>query len=66
VPALVVVGERDKRDFLEGAEMLARTLPHGRHTVIEHAGHLAPLETPQVFRELVVGFLREAETRNTP
>jgi pimeloyl-ACP methyl ester carboxylesterase len=66
VPALVAVGERDKRDFLEGAEMLARTLPRGRHTVIEHAGHLAPLETPQAFRELVVGFLRETETRNTP
>ena len=59
VPALAAVGERDKRDFREGAEVLARTLPGGRHAVIDGAGHLAPLETPVAFRELVLGFLRE-------
>jgi pimeloyl-ACP methyl ester carboxylesterase len=58
VPALAVVGEHDKRDFRESAELLARTLPRGRHAVIEGAGHLAPLEAPQAFRELVVDFLR--------
>jgi len=58
VPALAAVGERDKRDFREGAEVLARTLPRGSHAVIEGAGRLAPLETPGAFRELVLGFLR--------
>jgi len=58
VPALATAGEHDKRDFLESAELLARTLPRGRHAVIEGAGHLAPLEAPEAFRELVVGFLR--------
>jgi pimeloyl-ACP methyl ester carboxylesterase len=61
VPALVAVGERDKPDFLEGAEVMARTLPNARHAVIEGAGHLAPLETPAAFRELVLEFL--ARTR---
>ena len=58
VPALAVVGGRDKPDFRESAELLARTLPRGRRAVIEAAGHLPPLETPAEFRALLVGFLR--------
>jgi pimeloyl-ACP methyl ester carboxylesterase len=58
VPTLVVVGDRDKPDYVEGAEVLARTLPRARLVVIEGAGHLPPLETPETFRELVLDFLR--------
>lgn len=58
VPTLVAAGERDKRDFRRGAEVMARTLPGARHAVIKGAGHLAPLETPEAFRELVLTFLR--------
>jgi pimeloyl-ACP methyl ester carboxylesterase len=58
VPTLVAAGELDKRDFCEGAEAMARTLPRARHAVIEGAGHLAPLETPEAFRELVLALLR--------
>ena len=58
VPTLAAVGEHDKPDFHEAAELLARTLPRGRHAVIDRAGHLPPLETPEAFRELVLGFLR--------
>jgi pimeloyl-ACP methyl ester carboxylesterase len=57
LPTLVAAGEHDMRDFRDGAEVLARTLPRARHAVIEGAGHLAPLETPEVFRELVLAFL---------
>jgi pimeloyl-ACP methyl ester carboxylesterase len=45
-------------DFRQGAEVMARTLPSARHAVIAGAGHLAPLETPETFRELVLAFLR--------
>jgi pimeloyl-ACP methyl ester carboxylesterase len=58
VLTLVAVGELDKRDFRQGAEAMARTLPRARHAVIEGAGHLAPLETPADFRELLLAFLR--------
>jgi pimeloyl-ACP methyl ester carboxylesterase len=58
VPSLAVVGERDMPDFRESAELLARTLPRGRHAVIAGAGHLAPLDAPAAFRELIVDFLR--------
>jgi pimeloyl-ACP methyl ester carboxylesterase len=59
VAALVAVGQRDKPDFHEGAEVLARTMPRGRHAVIDRAGHLAPLDAPEAFRELVLGYLRQ-------
>jgi 3-oxoadipate enol-lactonase len=58
VRSLVAVGELDKPDFIEGARRLAEALPNAEHAVIEGAGHLAPLETPEAFREMVVGFLR--------
>jgi pimeloyl-ACP methyl ester carboxylesterase len=58
VPTLVAAGELDKRDFRQGAEAMARSLPRARHAVIEGAGHLAPLETPEAFRELVLALLR--------
>jgi pimeloyl-ACP methyl ester carboxylesterase len=59
VPALVAAGDREMSDFRQGAKQLAATLPRARHAVIKGAGHLAPLETPEAFRELVLGFLGE-------
>jgi pimeloyl-ACP methyl ester carboxylesterase len=56
-PTLVLAGEHDLPDFREGAKELVRTLPHAQISVIPAAGHLAPLETPQAFRELLLAFL---------
>jgi pimeloyl-ACP methyl ester carboxylesterase len=58
VPALVIAGGREMRDFTEGAELLARSIPEAQHAVIEEAGHLAPLETPAAFGALLLDFLR--------
>ncbi|GGJ59175.1 alpha/beta fold hydrolase [Streptomyces brasiliensis] len=57
VPALVGVGAHDMPDFFQGGEELARELDAGDLTVIPEAGHLAPLEQPTAFCELLVGFL---------
>lgn len=57
VPALVAVGEHDWLEFRQGAEEIARALPRAEHAVIGGAGHLAPLETPDAFRALVLAFL---------
>jgi 3-oxoadipate enol-lactonase len=57
VPALVAVGETDMPDFQWSARALADTLPRASHHVIAGAGHLAPLETPDAFRELLTRFL---------
>jgi pimeloyl-ACP methyl ester carboxylesterase len=56
-PALVAVGEHDLRDFRDGARRMADQLPNARHAEIAGARHLAPLETPEAFRELLLEFL---------
>jgi pimeloyl-ACP methyl ester carboxylesterase len=58
VPALVGAGEFDLQNFRLGAEEPARLLPEARSAVLPGAGHLAPLETPELFGELVVDFIR--------
>jgi pimeloyl-ACP methyl ester carboxylesterase len=57
-PALLAYGEHDPPDFRVSAERMSTALPHARLAVIEGAGHLAPLEAPKEFRELLLEFLR--------
>ncbi len=61
VPTLVAAGEHDMVDFRRGAEAMAALIPGARRVTIEGAGHLAPLEVPQAFRELLLGFLAETQ-----
>jgi pimeloyl-ACP methyl ester carboxylesterase len=62
-PALVISGELDFADFRDGAAALANELPHARHVAIPDAGHLAPLDQPERFRELLFAFLDEVDTQ---
>jgi pimeloyl-ACP methyl ester carboxylesterase len=57
--AAVVVGEHDMRDFHTAADALVEALPNARKTVLPGAGHLAPLEQPQAFRELLLSVLSD-------
>jgi pimeloyl-ACP methyl ester carboxylesterase len=53
-PVLTAAGEFDMPDFQRSARDLADLLPQARATLIAGAGHLAPLETPELFRELML------------
>ncbi len=57
-PTLLAAGEHDISDFRQGAEAMAKSIPGSRLAIIEGAGHLAPLEVPARFRELLLGHLR--------
>jgi pimeloyl-ACP methyl ester carboxylesterase len=57
--AAVAVGEHDMRDFHIAADALAEALPNAQKTVLPGAGHLAPLEQPQAFRELLLTVLSD-------
>ena len=59
VPVLVAAGELDMPDFRDGAELLAARLPDARRVEIAGAGHLAPLEQPAAFRELLLDYLEQ-------
>jgi len=57
MPALIAAGERDMPEFRDGAVTLAQAMPQARHALIAGAGHLAPLETPDAFRALLLELL---------
>jgi pimeloyl-ACP methyl ester carboxylesterase len=54
MPVVAAAGELDMPDFVSGAETLAKVIPGARFALIPGAGHLAPLEAPEAFRELVL------------
>ncbi len=58
MPVMTVVGEADMPDFKHAAQDIAEAVRHGEMKVVRDAGHLAPLETPDRFKELLLGFLR--------
>jgi pimeloyl-ACP methyl ester carboxylesterase len=62
IPALLAAGENDMTDFRDSAEQLAAVLPLARHALIKSAGHLAPLEAPDEFKQLLLHFLRNPTT----
>ncbi len=57
-PALVVAGEEDLEDFRLIARILAENLADALYVEVPGCGHLPPLEVPDRFNEILIGFLR--------
>jgi 3-oxoadipate enol-lactonase len=64
VPVLFVTGEQDRVAPLAGTQAFASRVPGARLAVIAQAGHLANIEQPERFNQLVEAFLRECELAN--
>jgi pimeloyl-ACP methyl ester carboxylesterase len=60
IPALVLVGARDK-DYLGAAEYMAARLPRAAHAVIPDAGHVSNMDQPDLFSRQVLAFLDQLE-----
>jgi len=58
VPTLVVVGERDLPDFHRVADTLASGIVGAHREQIPDAGHMANMEAPRVFNQLLMDFLK--------
>ena len=56
IPALVLVGEKDK-PYLRAAEVMAARLPKAEHVTIPGAGHIVNIEEADAFNEAVTSFL---------
>jgi len=59
LPTLVIVGAEDRLTPPRDAEAMAKGIPGARLAVIAEAGHLAPLEQPQVFNGHLRSFLAQ-------
>ena len=59
VPALVLVGDEDRLTPPSDSEAMVAALPDARLSRIAGAGHLAPLERPDLVAGQLVEFLEE-------
>lgn len=59
-PTLAVVGAHDQPLMHTVADLVVAGVPDGRTVVIERAAHLPSLECPDVFDDVVLGFLERA------
>jgi pimeloyl-ACP methyl ester carboxylesterase len=62
IPLVAAAGEHDMPDFVQGARQLAELMPRGESMLLEGAGHLAPIETPETFRNFLLEFLQRASS----
>ena len=57
-PALVLIGQEDNTTPMVDSQLIAEETPGAQLAVIPSAGHLSNLEQPDVFNELVKGFVQ--------
>ena len=60
VPTLLVVGEEDQITPPACLMRAEEIIPEARLLIVPQAGHMTPLETPDVFNAAVLAFLRES------
>lgn len=67
-PTLLVTSPDDQLVSAESARRLAAEIPDCTHVVIDASGHTIPIERPDEWRRVVLGFLGVAQTprRNVP
>jgi 3-oxoadipate enol-lactonase len=61
MPTLVILGERDKDDFIAIGERIAREAPNARLAMVADAGHVLALDQPEAFERLLLEFLDSDE-----
>ena len=61
-PTLILYGDKDVLDVRDAAGPLAAAIPGARLAVIPDAAHLPQMERPDIFNEIVLGFLREVDS----
>jgi len=59
VPTLIIIGERDLPDLHGMADTLAQGIPGAKKIVMPDVGHMANMEDPERFNEIVLGVLGE-------
>ena len=57
VPTLVVCGEHDAISPPAEMKAIADAIPHARFALIEHAGHMAPMEQPEAVNVAIRQFV---------
>jgi 3-oxoadipate enol-lactonase len=57
-PVLFIVGTSDVITPVDEMQQMARAVPNAQFSVVEHAGHMAPLEQPDIVNATIESFLK--------
>jgi len=63
IPTLVLVGELDLPDFQAIARRLVQEMPQAELRTLPGSGHMSNMEAPEIFNDLVLGFLQHHRGR---
>ena len=58
-PALIVAGDRDLTVSMAVKKEMHRGLPHAELVIIPDSGHATPIDQPEKFNEILLGFLHK-------
>lgn len=61
VRSLVITGDRDHEGAVTAAARIAETIPNAGISVVHRAGHLLPLEAPEILFAIFRDFIQEVE-----
>jgi pimeloyl-ACP methyl ester carboxylesterase len=61
-PALVIAGEADVLTRPEGMQEIAALIPGAEYRLIPGAGHMIPVEQPELAEQLIAAFLAKVHT----
>jgi pimeloyl-ACP methyl ester carboxylesterase len=65
VPALLLFGERSPVNHAHrAAERARRCLPNGETDVVPDAGHMLPVEKPELFTQRVLSFINDIDGKD--
>jgi 3-oxoadipate enol-lactonase len=57
IPTLVICGSEDKLSPSDVMKSMADKIPHADFVLVESAGHMTPIENPQIVNEVIRDFL---------
>jgi pimeloyl-ACP methyl ester carboxylesterase len=58
VPVTIVQSEHDEFIRRDHADYLARNIPGAKFVLLDHVGHFAPVQRPEIFNTAILSFLR--------
>lgn len=64
IPIVVINGKHDVQDFLEISDLICKEIPSAKKVTIPNAAHLANLEFPALFNEVISDFFLKNATKN--
>lgn len=65
-PFMIITGENDNKNFHKAANTLLSALPSSQKISVNDAGHLCPIEQPEIINKILINFLNSIENKRNP